>query len=160
MSLPLAKPVKRPRPRKRIARASRPAKVRKTTVAALKRKLWKLFADYVKERDGNVCYTCDRPVSGVDSQGGHLISRKIGSTFYDPENVHVQCGRCNCGLRGNVPEYTLRFLDQYGEAKYRALLERGRMIHHWSAPELRELIDAIKRSGADFELLYAEKYGT
>lgn len=153
------KPAKRAKVRKPIKRGKAPAKVRKTTLAALKRKLWSLFTAYVKERDGHVCFTCDKPISSYDCQGGHLISRKIAATFFHPDNVHPQCGSCNCGKRGNVPEYTLRFLARYGEAKYRALLASATQVRQWKPHEIRELIDAIQRGGADFECLYADKYG-
>jgi 5-methylcytosine-specific restriction endonuclease McrA len=162
------KPERRaPRPRKRIARTSRQAKrtvrirqQRKTNVAGLKRRLWGLLALYVKERDGRTCISC--PASNLDGgnrHAGHLISRRVSSTLFDPTNVHVQCGACNIWKRGNAAAYTLAFLDKYGEDKFRSLLARSRELHHWTAPQLRELIDAITKSGADYETLYEEKYG-
>lgn len=163
----LAKPTKRaPKPRKRIARTSRPvrgkrpARQRKTTVAALKRQLWTLFAAYVKERDGRTCISCGTEgLDGGNRHAGHLVSRRVSSTLFAPDNVHVQCGPCNIWKRGNAAAYTLAYLDKYGEDKFRSLMARSRDLQHWTAPQLRELIDAIKKSGADYELLYAEKYG-
>ena len=41
-----------------LARRTRPRRQRRSTVAALKRKLWSLFAVYVLERDKRICFTC------------------------------------------------------------------------------------------------------
>jgi 5-methylcytosine-specific restriction endonuclease McrA len=162
----LVKPVRAPKEPKRlrrstkpIARKSRPRKRSKATVAGLKRQLWTLFAAYVKERDGRTCISChSTDLDGQNRHAGHLVSRRVSSTLFDPANVHVQCGPCNVWKRGNVAAYTLAFLDRYGEAKFRALMARSRVMHQWKAPELRDLIAAIEKGGHEFEALYAERY--
>jgi hypothetical protein len=32
-------------------------------------------------------------------------------------------------------------------------------IKRWTAPEMRELLEALERGGADYECLHAERYG-
>lgn len=155
-----AKPSRRaPRPRKRIIRTGKPARVRRTSVAALKRKLWELFSRYVKDRDGNQCFTCPARPFGQAWHAGHMIRSTKASIRYDPVNVHSQCAYCNNWLHGNEGEYTVRFIEQYGMPKLQALKQRASVTHQWKAHELEELIAALRVGGAEYEMLYAVKYG-
>ena len=155
------KPARRgPKARKRIDRKQRPRVRRKSSVAALKRKLWALFAAAVKARDGAVCFTCGRfPLEGRNWQAGHFI-RQDGhaAVEFDPHNVHSQCGHCNLYQRGNVSEHALHIIDLYGADEFRRLVNRQRMHHTWHEWELRDLIGAIEKSLAEYERLYYERY--
>lgn len=144
---------------KYIRRGVRPARERKTSLGAAKRTLWSYFAAYVKNRDGNQCFTCPAIVSGVYLHAGHMFSRRHSATIYDPKNCHSQCSACNRGRRGNTPEYVARFINKYGVREFERLANKAREFRQWTLPEVRELIAALRRSGADFEILYAEKYG-
>lgn len=148
----------RQRARKPVARGKAPRKQRKSTVAALKRKLWGLFAAYVKERDGAKCVTCGKePLVGSDWHAGHWISRRVSSTLFHPLNVASQCGApCNMFRRGAPHEFADYLLEKYGPDQVRALVARARVRHQWKRHELEALIAAIQRGGADFEALYAE----
>lgn len=157
----LPKPVRAiQRSRAPIARKARPRRERKSSVAALKRKLWRLFAAYVKQRDGNECFTCgQRGLEGKNWQAGHFI-RKDGhaAVAFDPKNVHSQCGRCNLYERGCVHEYAVRIMDWYGESELNRLVYRSRETKTWTAPELSDLIAALEKGPAEYELLYYERY--
>lgn len=158
---PCPKPVPEPKaaPR-RIARGSRPRRQRKTNLAALKRRLWALFARYVKDRDGPVCWICGAaPLEGQNWHAGHLVSIRHASTAYHPDNVHSNCASCNVFQRGNIAAYANKFLEVYGEDKFRALFRLSRETKRWTAPEVRELIAALEVDGVAYECLYAERYG-
>ncbi len=146
---------------KPISRKVRPRRQRKTSLAALKRKLWLLFAAYVKERDGNSCISC--PATGLEGHGwhaGHLFPAGAHAVIkYEPKNVHSQCFRCNINLGGAGAAYTVRFLDKYGVDEFNRLSRLSTKIKQWRAPEIEELIAALKRGGAEYEMFYAEKYG-
>ena len=160
MTLLLEKPEKRaPRPRKRIARGKRPARKKKTPLARAHEKLWQLFARYVKDRDGNQCFTCPAQPEGRALQAGHMIRSTKASVRYHPDNVHSQCSHCNKWLSGNEGVYSRRFVEKYGWSKFDALHAKAEQTHEWKVYELEELIAALEKSGADFEILYAEKYG-
>lgn len=160
MSLALPKPLRREKAPKRIARNCRPRRRRKTSLAAARRTLWRYFAAYVKARDGNVCFTCDQPAEGVYLHAGHLFTQgQHKAVIYEPKNCHSQCASCNRGHRGKTAEYTLRFIDRYGVEEYLRLTALAAATKAWTRPELQELTAALRRGGADFELLYAEKYG-
>ncbi len=153
------KPVPEPKsPPKRIARNKRPAKKRKTSLAALKRKLWCLFAAYVRQRDtaqyGGVCVTCR---DEVGDQAGHFYSRRIASTWVDPKNVVLQGPKCNLFMQGNPGAFAEHILREYGAAELERLtLRANRVTKVWRADEVRKLIDAIRVSGEAFEMAYYE----
>lgn len=156
----LSKPLKRSKPKRAIRRKARPRRQRKTTVGALKRQLWTLFAAYVKARDGNTCFTCGATdLEGMNWHAGHGI-RQGGhaAVQYDPKNVHSQCGACNVWKAGNVAEYVMRLVDRYGFEEFARLVNRSRQTKLWTAPELRELIAALGRGPAEFECYYYERY--
>jgi len=156
--VPIARRTPIQRSQKPIPRTKRPAKHRKTSLGAAKRTLWDYFASYVKARDGNCCISCGAFATGGSLHAGHLFSRQHGATLYDPKNCHSQCAGCNRGRRGNTPAYADAFIERYGAAEFIALARRSRGVKHWTLPEVLELTAALKRSGADFELLYAERF--
>jgi hypothetical protein len=138
------------------ARKRRPRRVRKTTLAALKRKLWKLFAAYVLGRDQRICFTCGKPAN----QAGHFYSRRIASVWVDPKNVHAQCATCNLYLHGNPGAYAEAILNRYGSVELARLTQRANRVRKdWRADEIQLLIDAIRLgSGGEFyESVYFEE---
>lgn len=149
-----AKPSRTERKARRpIARKSRPRKLRKTSVAALKRKLWALVARYVRDRDGDVCVTCGEPAN----QAGHFYSRSVSSTWVDPKNLGAQCPTCNLYLHGNPGAFAEYVANTYGQAELVRLTERARVIKHWRQDELEALIEAIRISPSTFECAYYEE---
>ena len=93
----------------------------KKTSAQLKKELWKLFSEYTRRRyadqNGNVrCFTCDKVNPWKMMHGGHYVRASAGmSTYFDEENVHVQCYACNIWRDGNSDVYALRLQEKYGE---------------------------------------------
>lgn len=140
-------------------RAKRPRRQRNGSLAAAKRTLWSYFAKYIKARDGNRCFTCDAYAEGDSLHAGHMFAGRSGALLFDPLVVFSQCAGCNRGRRGNAAEFAKRYLDRFGVAQFRAAVERTSRHKHWTEPEIRELIEALKRSPADYETLYMEKHG-
>jgi hypothetical protein len=157
---PLLKPERRVRAPKPIRRTSRPRKARRTPLAALKRQLWRLFASYVKERDGNVCVSCGKPgLAGSGWHAGHLFPSNGNSLLrYHPLNVGSQCAVCNVWRGGNGASYANAFLDRYGVEQFKALCAMVGQPHTWTAPEVAEMIAELKRGGADYECWYFRRY--
>lgn len=158
----IPKPEKRaPRPRKRIARGKRPNPMSKKNLPKLKRKLWNLFAAYVKDRDGDTCFSCGRGgIEGSGRHAGHMFPSVSSSILrYHPKNVHSQCFNCNINLGGNGAAYAARFIDTYSYEEYRRMESMRSRERQWQPVEIMELIEALQRGGADFECLYEEKYG-
>lgn len=168
MKLSIPKPEKRVKEPKRLKRGkapqrnTRPAKVRKTSLAALKRKLWERIKQYIRKTHGNTCYTCGaQGLEGSNWHTAHFVNAGASSAVrYDPDNLRPCCYRCNVSLHGNIANYALALWDEIGEAKVRSLLARSKPTKSWKAYEIEELIAALDKGGAEYELLYFEKYGT
>jgi NinG protein len=148
-------------PPKPIARGRGLNRKRKTTLAQLKRQLWGLFALYVKERDGDTCITCGKAgLIGQSRQAGHWIRKdRHASVAYDPKNVHVQCNGCNGpGGRGMPHAYAAEIIRRYGQAEFDRLVNRARVTHEFKRWEIEELIAALRKGGAEYEMLYYSRY--
>lgn len=91
----------------------------KSKIPTLKRKLWKIFSEYVRKRDKNVCFTCGRKAFGVGYHAGHFIPKSVGGIvlYFHPDNVKGQCYNCNINLGGNQYEYG----QKLGEEKVKEL---------------------------------------
>ncbi len=107
----------------------------KNRIPTLRRKAWKLFSKYIRERDKNICFTC----GGYANQAGHFVHKD--SLDYNEMNIHAQCTRCNLYLSGNQIEYTLRMIDKYGRDRVEELRARRHEVHHWTVGELEGLIE-------------------
>ena len=83
----------------------------------LKRKLWKVFALYIKERDKRQCFTCSKKVEGSNCHAGHYVPKSIGglALYFHEQNVHVQCYRCNINLGGFGAMYHQKMIKKYGQ---------------------------------------------
>lgn len=144
---------------KRIPANKKPRGMRESDLGRAKRTLWKRFAAYVKARDGNACFTCDAVVTGGDLQAGHMFPGRTGALLYDPLVVFSQCSDCNRGKRGNTPVFVRRYVERFGIEQFQAAVARTSREKQWRTHEVRELIAALRRGGADYEALYMERHG-
>ena len=65
----------------------------KVTVGKLKKKLWKLFSKYIRQRDNYTCVTCGQKGEGSGIHAGHYITKAVGGIglYFHEQNVHAQC---------------------------------------------------------------------
>lgn len=91
-------------------------KKKKTKISTWKPKLWKVFADYIKERDNWTCITCGKRTRGPGMNAGHYIAKgACGADYYFSEiNVNAQCVNCNLKLEGARNVYRIRLIQKYG----------------------------------------------
>lgn len=109
------------------------------TTKGLRKKAWKLFSKYIRERDKNVCFTC----GAYATHAGHFVHRD--SLDFEPLNIHAQCVRCNLYLSGSLVAYTIKMINTYGQDVVDDLVARGNKVHHWNVVELEELIERYKK---------------
>ncbi len=70
-------------------------------LAALKKKLWKLFSEYIRRkyadhRDIVQCISCPTQLHWKESHAAHFVPKSRGLVYYFLEiNVHPACPRCN-----------------------------------------------------------------
>ena len=91
-------------------------------ISTMKKKLWKVFAKYIKTRDNYICITCGKQNDGVGMHAGHLIPKRLckEDLYFDEYNVNAQCFHCNINCGG------------FGAMYYHKL----QMKYHTELPEL------------------------
>lgn len=149
---------KRPPPKNKLPRGHR-----KSDLGKAKRTLWDdWFAPYIKARDGNACFTCDRVVTGVELQAGHMFPGRTGALLFDPLVVKSQCVFCNKGKRGNTAVFVARYIAKHGSVQFEVVVARTSRDMQWRTHEIRELIEALKRDRDEpgyYESFYEARYG-
>ena len=88
---------------------------KKQTNAQLKKKLWVVFSKFIRNRDGGVCFTCGTGNhSGSDYHAGHFIPKASGglALYFNEDNVHGQCARCNLWMAGEQYLYGKKLGDK------------------------------------------------
>jgi hypothetical protein len=88
----------------------KPITPKKPGLRELKKTLWRHFSKWIRNRDQNICYTCDKP----GNEAGHFLHSKGFWVHFDPRVVHCQCPSCNRWKHGNLAEYARRLVAQYG----------------------------------------------
>lgn len=112
-------------------------KYMKYTTPQLRMKVRKKFNAYIRNRDsGNACISCGRNTA---NQAGHYYSAgHYPELEFNPDNVHLQCTKCNMYLSGNLIEYrkglerkigieTIRKLDQIADQSKRIPYKHDRL---------------------------------
>ena len=122
------------------------------TISKLKKKLDKLFSEYIRKRDsdykGNCkCISCgkDAPAFGGSIHAGHLFSRRYLATRFDEKNVNSQCAYCNTFLNGNQIKAARGVDNKWGEGTVEELESRIHTIVKLSRADYLEAIENIKR---------------
>jgi len=89
--------------------------VKKKTNAQKKKKLWKHFSKFIRERDKYTCFICGRKGEGGGMHAGHFIPKSVGglALYFHEDNVHACCYHCNINLGGNLYLYG----QKLGQAK-------------------------------------------
>ena len=140
-------PLKRYTPLRKVRLASGGKKKRKVNH---KKVLWRIFSEYIRRRSADqygltFCVSCGEEKHWKELQAGHYVRASAGmNTYFDEQNVHPQCCRCNIFLDGNLAPYALFMLKTYGNGILAALDERRRVVRKISTAEYLSLIEAYK----------------
>ena len=120
--------------------------MRKPKVSTAKKRAWTAFSRYIRLREADdngyvSCVTCGTTRHWQDGiHAGHFIAKSRGNAIYmHPENVHPQCVRCNLHLHGNLIQYTLYMIEQYGQEKISELEELARTTVKFTADDWLEI---------------------
>jgi len=116
-------------------------KKKQPTRKTLKRKLDDIFSLYIRLRDGGICYTCGIRGEPKKMDAGHYIKRQYDALRFDERNVHCQCRKCNRFMGGNMDEYAVRLIKQYGEQILIEFDRKKREIKQFGIEELQKMIE-------------------
>jgi len=117
-------------------------KRKKPTVSKLKKKLWKVFTLYIKNRDKWTCFTCGRQAKGAGMHSGHYIAKSVGglALYFHEKNVNAQCYHCNIDLSGNSDVYIQKLIGKYGEEVIDEIRLLRQEITKWTIQDYEEKI--------------------
>lgn len=84
----------------------------------LKKKAWRIFSIWVRERDKQTCITC-----GSHNQlcAGHFWHACLD---FCEMNINCQCLQCNNFKSGNLAPYSVYLIRKYGQEKFEDLEKR------------------------------------
>lgn len=94
----------------------------------LRKRLWELCKQIIRNRHGNICYTCDKfGLEGSNWQTGHMWPKgALGSSMkYDLRILRPQCYNCNMNLGGMGAVFFARMTKEMGKP-YMSRLEKDR----------------------------------
>ena len=127
-----------------------------TTISKLKKKLDKVFSEYIRKRDsdykGNCkCISCGKeyPAFGGSTHAGHLFSRRYLSIRYDERNVNSQCSYCNTFLNGNQIKAARGVENKWGKGTVDELESRMHIVVKLTRADYEEAIQRYKQKIKD-----------
>jgi len=113
-------------------------------LSVFKKRVWKAFSDYIRERDNWTCFTCGKYATGAAMHAGHFVSRVRSATMFDERNVHAQCYSCNIHKKGNGAEYAARIIERYGQDVFDELIRKSRETHKFTYQELEDIYQSSR----------------
>ena len=121
-----------------------------TTISKLKKKLDKLFSEYIRRRNadhlGRVkCFTCGVEKHWKEQQAGHFQSRSQHSTRWDEVNVQVQCVKCNMYRQGEQYKFGMYLDQRFGDGTAEDLENRAKTIIKINRVDYEEAIERFKQ---------------
>src|SRR5674476_323265 len=115
--------------------------MKKISTQTLKRKLWKVFSEFIRRRDDGLCISCGKKFEWQQTDAGHFIAKTGGlSIYFDPENVHAQCSGCNRFRHGNLVQYAIALRRKYGPDIIEELDRRRRLTRKYTAVDYSAMI--------------------
>ncbi len=125
-----------------------------TKITTHRKKAWKWFSKYIRKKDANFdgyvsCITCGTKKKWKNMDAGHFIHGVSKMTYFEENNVHPQCQRCNKWLNGNLREYTLKMIDKYGRDEVERLKKLSHSKKTWNKGRLKELEEEYKQKFKD-----------
>lgn len=115
----------------------------KRDTKAIKKELWKVTSAIVRAASSN-CYTCDKYIPDISKRHAGHFWTKGGHprTYYDMDNIRVQCYSCNVCKSGNLAEYGSRLRREIGSGSFDALELRAHSKDKLSTECLLDLLSS------------------
>lgn len=127
-----------------------------TTISKLKKKLDKIFSEFIRRRNADhlgfiTCFTCGVKKHWKEQQAGHFQSRSHHSTRWDEVNVQVQCIKCNMFRQGEQYKFGLYLDERYGKGTAEELEQRAKTIVKINRVDYEEAITRYKQKIKDLD---------
>jgi hypothetical protein len=102
----------------------------KQPISKLQRQIWELCKKIIREKYGNVCYTCGaKGLVGSNWHTGHLFAKaSLGAYLkYDLRVLRPQCYNCNINRGGMGADFYRNMIEREGQ-DYMDKLEKDRQV--------------------------------
>lgn len=116
-------------------------RLRKKSLQALprlKEKAWKVFALWIKNRDGWKCITCGKVDKSSSMHAGHYIHGD--HMDFVEKNISAQCVACNKWRHGNGAIYAVKLDERYGVGTAREMYLLSREYRGYRRADFEEVI--------------------
>lgn len=103
----------------RLKRTVAPRKPKKISISKLQKLLWVECKRIIRNRYGNVCYTCGKTgLVGSDWHTGHFLPKGACGAFlkYDLRNLRPQDYFCNINMGGAGAQFYVELVKREGQA--------------------------------------------
>lgn len=132
---------------------------KKQTVSKAKKKLWTLYAKYMKLKYSNDgltcnCFTCgaNLKIGTSNCQLGHWLPKGGYSYHYFTEdNTRPQCYHCNINLSGNSAVFERNLKAEIGEDRVDEIFNTRHLSEKRNIIWYEELIEHYKQKIKDYE---------
>ena len=124
------------------------------SISFLKKKLWKIVSQKIRERDKFICQTSGLQVSGSNAHCGHMYPSSVGGILlrYHPHNLGCQSYVENIHHSGNGAVYFQKYTEKYGVQAMNKLKE----LKNASAQADRHFFETMIDMYEEFELYESE----
>ena len=125
-------------------------------ITTARKKAFKQFSLYIRKKDAtfqgyNRCVSCGKTDLWQNLDAGHFIHGVTKPTYFEENNVHPQCRKCNTYLSGKLIEYTLYMLRTYSKEEIDRLRELSFKTKRWTKKELEEIEKEYKKKFNELE---------
>lgn len=124
----------------------------KRPIKKLRQILWDEISRYVRRRDDGICYTCGKKDDWKNMDAGHFVHASQQQYLLDIElnNLHCQCSRCNKYLSGNLGEYAVKMIREYGLEEVDRIRALKWQVYKPTKEEVIELIFKYKELNGNY----------
>ena len=99
---------------------------------------------FIHLRDqGNNCISCPKINDGTFDAGHYFKAELYSSLKFNPDNIHLQCRKCNRYMEGNLNAYSIALKKKLGKTKFKELNDLSEAYlqsnFKWDRDELKQL---------------------
>lgn len=119
------------------------------SIGKLKKDLDIIYSRYIRivnsDDAGYVqCISCKKVWPWKQMQNGHFVSRRYSNLRYDERNTKPQCYGCNMMRGGNMANFAVALIHQYGDGIIDILAKESQVLKKFTKPELLKLTEHYK----------------
>ena len=118
---------------------------KKPSLSTLKKKLWKVFSEYVRRKDADeggtvACVTCGKLMFWKEAHAGHAIPGRNNAVLFDEDIVKPQCPVDNIWKGGQYHIFATVLIKEHGLEWWEKKLDDSRKPVKYTHAEIEEML--------------------